>query len=62
MEIICVYDVDLSLCDFLGKPDVIFGYSPLISLDMSETIGYAMMSYNRGFPRKMSHNNCVSRS
>ena len=25
MEIICVYDVDLSLCDFLGKPDVIFG-------------------------------------
>ena len=23
MEIIRVYDVDLSLCDFLGKPDVI---------------------------------------
>ena len=29
MEIICVHDVDLSLRDFLGKPDVIFGYSPL---------------------------------
>ena len=28
MEITCVYDVDL-LQDFLGKPDVIFGYSPL---------------------------------
>ena len=25
----CVYDVDLSLRDFLGKPDIILGDSPL---------------------------------
>ena len=31
----CVYNVDLSLCDFLGKPDVIFGDFPLTGLNIS---------------------------
>ena len=30
----CVCDVHLSLCDFLGKPDVIFGDFPLTGLKM----------------------------
>ena len=34
MEITCVYDVDLSLRDFLGKPDVIFADSPLAGLNI----------------------------
>ena len=49
MEIICVYDVDLSLCDFLGKPDVIFGGFPI----MYETIrdGRMIFPTNQFLPR-----------
>ena len=44
--------VFFSLRDFLGKPDVIFGDSPLTSLDISQKNRKSMMSYNRGFPQE----------